>query len=290
MKKLLLSSAAVLGLTASAMAADLPRRAAPPVYAPAIPVFTWTGFYVGANAGYAWADNNRDGTIFVPAGTLAPSIPAAGTVVNNFGFGNDGNDDGFTIGGTAGFNYQMGAIVLGVEGDLNWADIGSNNNNNAFGVGFGNTVTFVPPGGAAGTYTFVGANRGGFDWFGTVRGRVGVAFDRALVYATGGFAFANGNDGNSGFCGGAFFAGCGNNDDWRSGWTVGGGVEYAFTNTLTAKIEGLWVSLDEGNRGGGLVAIPAAGNPNPPVLLATGNRNDNDFFVARVGLNYKFGM
>ncbi len=65
MKKLLLSSVALLGFTAGAMAADLPRRAAPPIYAP-IPVFTWTGFYVGVNAGYGWKDT--DDNTFLTSG------------------------------------------------------------------------------------------------------------------------------------------------------------------------------------------------------------------------------
>jgi outer membrane immunogenic protein len=289
MKKLLLSSVALLGLSVAASAADLPRRAAPPVYAP-VPVFTWTGFYVGVNAGYAWGDNNNDGTVFVPAGALAPGVPVAGTTVNTFGLGvgNGGDDGGFTAGGTAGYNWQAGGFVFGVEGDINWADINGGNNN---GFGFGNTVTFVPPGGAAGTYTFVGSGRGGFDWFGTLRARVGVAFDRTLVYATGGFAFASGGDSNNnglgfglGCAGFAFGCGFNNDDDWRSGWTIGGGVEYAFTNNLTAKIEGLWVSLDGGN-GNGVVAIPVAGNPNPPVRLNGNNNSDNEFFVARLGIN-----
>lgn len=277
MKKILLSSVALLGLTVAAGAADLPRRAAPPMFAP-IPVFTWTGFYVGVNAGYAWADRNSDDVVFVPAGALAPGIPAVATTVNTFGFGT-GNDDGFTVGGTVGFNYQMGAIVLGLEGDLNWADIG--NSSNAFG---GNTVTFTPPGGLPGTYTFAGNGGRGIDWFGTIRGRIGVAFDRALIYGTGGFAFAGGGDNNA-FCGG-LLVGC-NNDDSRSGWAAGGGVEYAFTNNLTAKLEGLYVNLDRSR--GGVVAVPVAGNPNPAVFLASPTRGDDDFFVVRAGINYKFG-
>ncbi|HLM40985.1 MAG TPA: porin family protein, partial [Microvirga sp.] len=75
MKKILLSSVALLGLTAGAMAADLPSRAAPAPVFSAVPVFTWTGFYVGVNAGYGWQDNN-DSSVFVPAGTIAAGSPA----------------------------------------------------------------------------------------------------------------------------------------------------------------------------------------------------------------------
>ena len=197
--------------------------------------------------------------------------------------------------GRAGLVERIRAAPKGVgrKRQASAADHINGGNNNGFG--FGNTVTFVPPGGAAGTYTFVGSGRGGFDWFGTLRARVGVAFDRTLVYATGGFAFASGGDSNNnglgfglGCAGFAFGCGFNNDDDWRSGWTIGGGVEYAFTNNLTAKIEGLWVSLDGGN-GNGVVAIPVAGNPNPPVRLNGNNNSDNEFFVARLGINYKFG-
>src|SRR4051812_50049228 len=102
MKKFLLSSVALLGFTAGAMAADLPRRAAPQYFAP-IPVFTWTGFYVGVNAGYGWSsdDNNNcigcfGGTVVAvdttPGGAaVAPLAPPPGPVLtgNNIGGGGD---------------------------------------------------------------------------------------------------------------------------------------------------------------------------------------------------------
>jgi outer membrane immunogenic protein len=80
----------------------------------------------------------------------------------------------------------------------------------------------------------------GIEYFGTVRARAGVAFDRVLVYATGGFAFGGFDGGNGGFVD--------DGDDIQGGYAVGGGIEYAFTNNLTAKIEGLYVNLDRGNK------------------------------------------
>src|SRR5215211_1928236 len=182
MKKILLASVALLGFAGAASAADLPVRAAPPApIIAAVPVFTWTGFYVGVNAGYGW--NTNDDFIFNDV---------------RYDLGDDG---GFVGGAQAGYNYQIGSFVVGLEGDIQYAD-------------FGGDDVVLSDGSVA--------DFNNSDWFGTVRARAGVAFDRALIYATGGFAFA----------------------DDATGWTVGGGLEYAFTNNLSAKIEGLYVNLD----------------------------------------------
>ncbi|WP_230532915.1 outer membrane protein [Microvirga roseola] len=210
MKKILLSSVALLGFTAGAMAADLPSRVAPVPVVAAAPIFTWTGFYVGVNAGYGWNANDN-------------------IVINGVVYDLD-SDGGFLGGAQAGFNYQMGSFVVGLEGDIQWVDLGDDDRYNT----------------VLGYY-----DRGSDDWFSTVRARAGVAFDRALIYATGGFAFTDGN----------------------SGWTLGGGIEYAFTNNLTAKVEGLYVNLDGDNDRFGVV----------------GYDNDLEFGLVRAGLNFKFG-
>ncbi|WP_262028936.1 outer membrane protein [Microvirga sp. Mcv34] len=207
MKKILLSSVALLGLASGALAADLPSRRAPAPIIAAVPVFTWTGFYVGVNAGYGW--NTNDDFIF-----------------NNVRY-NLSDDGGFVGGAQAGYNYQIGSFVVGLEGDIQYADFG------------GNDVIL-----ADGTV----ADFNNSDWFGTVRARAGVAFDRALIYATGGFAFADG----------------------ATGWTVGGGIEYAFTNNLSAKVEGLYVNLDQDDN-------------------FLGINRDAEFGVVRAGLNFRFG-
>src|SRR5215218_5627268 len=263
MKKILLSSVALLGLTAGAMAADLPSRVAPaPVFA-AVPVFTWTGFYVGVNAGYGWQDNN-DGSVFVPAGTIAGT--GAGTIV----YGDD-NGDGFVGGGQIGYNYQIGSFVLGIEADLQWADLGGNNGTALVPAAF-TAAGFVPAGTA-----------GGIDWFGTVRARAGVAFGQALIYATGGFAYGGADDDDDQF-------GLVNNDDVRTGWVLGAGVEYAFTNNLTLGAEGLWVNLDQENNRAFIGTVPAAGGGRRAVFVpGSDDDEDNEFFVARAKLNFKFG-
>jgi len=211
MKKILLSSVAFLGLATGALAADLPSRRAPAPVIAAVPVFTWTGFYVGVNAGYGWNAND--------------SITVGGV---RFDLDDEG---GFVGGAQAGYNYQIGSFVVGLEGDIQYADFGGDDRFDFDGDGILDDDF----------------NRS--DWFGTVRARAGVAFDRALIYATGGFAFA----------------------DDATGWTVGGGLEYAFTNNLSAKIEGLYVNLDQDDNG--FFAID----------------NDAEFGVVRAGLNFRFG-
>jgi outer membrane immunogenic protein len=257
MKKFLLAGVALSGLVTAgaASAADLPRRSAPPmapIVTPAIPIFTWTGFYVGANAGYGWG-NSGSNTMFVAPGAI-PGFDG-GTIAYS------GSDAGFVGGGQAGYNYQIGSFVVGVETDIQWADLA----NGRVGLATGD----FPAG-------FVPATRGaGIDWFGTARARAGFAFDRALIYATGGFAYGGGGD-SSGI----------NGSDTRTGWVLGGGAEYAFTNNLTFGLEGLWVNLDSSNTTG---VIGTAGTPPVPVVAAgVDDKNGNDFFVARAKVNFKF--
>jgi outer membrane immunogenic protein len=333
------------------MAADLPRRAAPPVFAP-VPVFTWTGFYVGVNAGYGWGDDGDDlfghhhrfSDLTVPQGGpfFAPVVPAFPA---GFGTGfvpsSGGNRDGFVGGAQVGWNFQFtpgSGLVVGVEADIQWADFGGGNNNiGFFGDNFG-IAAVVPPApgfgpvgvgiagvvpGAPGNVAFFNRHHGlggdGSDWFATFRGRVGWAFDRVLVYATAGFAYAeNGGGGNAFFGGvtnggqitGPFYIspaaaaagatvgtsgllGRSGRDEW--GWVLGGGVEWAFTNNLTFKVEGLWVGFDEGDNGFFGDQVVGVTNRGAPIhsnnVFGFGGGSDNgDVFIARVGVNWKFGL
>ncbi|NNM71802.1 outer membrane protein [Enterovirga aerilata] len=274
MKKILLSSVAFLGLTAGAMAADLPsRRAAPAPYV-AVPVFTWTGFYVGVNAGYGFdvGTNANNPYAVSPAGPATLSAPLGGYTGTVFPGGN-GNRDGFVGGGQIGYNYQIGNFVVGLEADIQYADLVSNRSG---------TTVLVP--GVAGFFGATG-NRQGVDWFGTVRGRVGYAWDRLLVFGTGGFAYGDGPDN----CNSTFAAGrCVGNNDIRTGWAAGGGVEYAFTPNLTGKLEALYVNLDR-NAASRYVGDFVAGGTATPVFVNGRGARDEEFVVVRAGLNYKFG-
>lgn len=264
MKKFLLSTVALFGLTVGAVAADLPRSTPAQAPVPYAPAFTWTGFYAGVNAGYAWADSSAD-SFYVPPGGV-PGFPGAfGTV----SYGSDSSDGGFTGGGQIGYNWQFGSFVVGAEADLQYADLGSGSYTYFFPATF--PASYVAP-----------APGGGIEWFGTVRLRAGVAFDRLLVYATGGFAYGGGDSNNNNF----FVVGNGD-DDVNTGWVLGGGVEYAVTPNVILGVEGLYVSLDREGRSGGGYYFAAPGVA-VPVSTLDNDSNDNEFGVVRAKLNYKF--
>ena len=273
-KKLLLASAATALLTGAASAADLPRRAAPPPVFTPVPVFTWTGAYFGINAGYAFdASSRTNNTFAVPFPYAAP-----GTVAS---FRNR-SQDGFSGGAQIGYNWQItpgSGVVIGVEADAQYLDFGRNRNN-----------AFISGAVAPGYYLTDPRGLSSLDYFGTVRGRLGYAFDRTLVYGTGGFAYGSGSADRS-------FGGYAGNDSFRTGYAVGGGIEYALptdsflnffrSNAVTLKVEGLYVNLDRNTRNQGAFVINAANNF--PVVYNNIGRRDDEFAVIRAGLNYKFG-
>ena len=241
------------GLSA-ATAADLPQ-APPPAPIIAAPIFTWTGFYVGGNLGWGWRDSNNDPVILT-----GPGVPG-GLEGGTLFFGNN-NDATFTGGGQIGYNYQIGSWVIGAEADIQ----GINNDNNS-------NVVFIPGPGFAGGDFVPGEFENGADWWGSARLRAGVAFDRFLVYATGGLAYTEDN----------------------TGWALGGGVEWAMpvnwfgSSAVTLGLEGLWVSIDQDDdstRPTGTFT-PVGGAP-VNVFLPRSN-DEQDFFVARAKLNFKFG-
>jgi outer membrane immunogenic protein len=282
MRALLLASTALVGMAASALAADLPsRRAAPAPYV-AVPVFTWTGFYVGVNAGYGFDTGRRNNGAFAfgPATGVTLSGPLAATsgIITPPA---TNTRDGFVGGGQIGYNYQIGNTVIGLEADGQYADLRTRRSGM---LGFTPVLATFPVG--AGFAPAMG-NRQGIDWFGTVRGRLGYAWDRLLVFGTGGFAYGDGpNTCNSVGAGGVNR--CVNNGI-RTGWTAGGGIEYAFTPNLTGKIEALYVNLGRSNAsryvGDFLAPVTFA---RTPVFVNGRRARDEEFVVVRAGLNWKF--
>jgi outer membrane immunogenic protein len=163
---------ALAAMTISASAADIPRRPPPPpVVAPPV-VYNWSGFYIGGHLGGKWADHDGDIFLdqfvgFTPLGLLA--------------FGNGGKDDetAFIGGGQIGFNWQAGSWVFGVEGDFS-----ATSAERTF-VCCGPLVSPLVPFVQGDTISVKN------DWQASIRGRIGYAWDRFMVYATGGIAFAN---------------------------------------------------------------------------------------------------
>ena len=302
MKKLLTSLAAFTALTTVASAADLPRRAAPPVFTP-VPVFTWTGFYAGINAGYGFGlEDSRDPTLIATADPRVVNGPATSLNVAGIAFDNGGRNDGFVGGGQIGYNYQFtpgSGVVVGIEADAQYADLGGRNGRNGACGTAGIACAFTPGAALQPGVTLINpTGLQGLDFFGTVRGRIGYAFDRVLFYGTGGFAYGS-------FGGGRAV----DTDDFRTGYAVGGGIEYALptdsflnffrSSAVTLKVEGLYVNFDGNNSrygfanaGGTIVTatpLPAIAPTTASVIFNNFARRDNDFAVIRAGLNYKFG-
>jgi outer membrane immunogenic protein len=191
---------AIAGTAGIASAADMGAPA--PVYTKApimAPMFSWTGFYIGANVGGAWGNSSDTNAFFAPL-----------TSTGNF------STSGVLGGGQAGYNWQFGSWVLGIETDGDWSNVkGSTSNGLCAGV----TCTTSD------------------SWVGTTRGRLGYAVDHWLFYGTGGVAY-----GDIKFTDlpAAFIF---NGSSTNTGWAAGGGIEYAFTSQWSAKLEYLHVDL-----------------------------------------------
>jgi outer membrane immunogenic protein len=152
------------------------------------------------------------------------------------GGGDFGSPTGGLVGGTVGYNYQIGQFVAGLEGDWDWADL---NKNGVNGLGpYSNKV----------------------DQLMTARGRAGIALDRALLYVTAGYAGVEDKVNVPGVL---------SSTDWRSGGAFGGGIEYAFTNNISAKAEYIYAPFESKS-------------------YVAGYKNNLDLSLVRAGLNYKF--
>lgn len=238
----LLASVSSLALIGASGAADMPTKAPAPIPAP---VLSWTGPYIGLNLGAAW--NNTE---FSELST--PRYAFSSSILNPFWSPDDAS---FTVGGQIGYNFQAGNFVFGVEGDVNW-------------VNGQTSASFAPPV----TFGFVNATSE-FDWMATIRGRAGVAFSQVLIYGTGGVAFARFSDawGYTSF-GAREFA----NDETRTGWVAGGGIEYMFNRNWTVKVEALYADFGSTD-----VTISALG-------ATYTSRFQHTVTTARAGLNWKW--
>ncbi len=244
-------------MAGSALAADLPSRKAP--VAPPPPPPLWTGYHVGVNIGGGWGAGNGNGNAYNLLGM-------------NGGYTNNLNG-GSALGGIqVGYDYQFGGlglggmgIVAGVETDFQGSGL----------YGKQNSVISVPtavgPFAANTPYTYSSLDR--LDYFGTVRGRLGITVTPTLlVYGTGGFTYGFVYRGVSGYSGSYSSA-------LQTGWNAGGGVEWMFMPNWSTKVEYLYSDISGGNNNG------AWGN------WGTGLNNINNhtrWNTVRAGLNYHF--
>ena len=237
-----------LTLTAPAGPEVLPSGKEMKEFAPAPPPeCNWTGFYIGINAGYAWMDTEVSDLDFLNVGPP----------VQSFSF----DPNGPVAGGQVGYNFQpLRWLVLGVEGDAGYLGVD------------GRKTQPGSPGGL----TFAEINPG---TYATARGRIGVARDCLLLYATGGW-FGSDYERrvvDNQICSCGFPLGGGRDDDFRSGYTVGGGLEWMFKPHWTMRVEYLYFNV-----GDETVNVH---------IRQTGNFRfgfDDDGNIVRAGLNYKF--
>jgi outer membrane immunogenic protein len=238
----------------TAAAADL---APEPMYtkAPPLPaLYNWTGFYAGVNVGGSWG--RQDVSLLTPAGALINSM----------------HPDGVIGGGQIGYNWQYNSPwVFGLEADIQGS---GQRSDGTFGLpaiacAVGAIGCFPVPASAI-------AYQDKLEWFGTVRGRIGYAIGdqgRWLPYITGGLAYGQHNINGSGNLGATAVAFSSTNTS--VGWTIGAGMEWAFADRWSAKLEYLYMDL------GSAPTIPITATS----VITAGRLTDN---IARVGVNYHF--
>jgi outer membrane immunogenic protein len=273
----LLATVAVVGFTSIASAADLPVKA--PVYKAPVEaaVHNWAGFYVGANAGYAWSAGEANYTVDpffagAPIGTASGDAGRAALAATSTHV----SDRGFTGGVQAGYNLQFRNIVVGVEVDFNSLRL----DNSADTVGFSGTpVPWIDN-----VHTSIKT-----DWLLTVRPRVGVAWNEFLLYATGGLAVTRLTtfQSQSNILVTTLSSGYSESvsgSETKTGWTVGGGLEYAVSDHWTLKGEYLYTDFG---------SVNLTGTAGPPTSFGFGGQPFTHTFdlhvsTVRAGINYKF--
>ena len=278
MKKLVVLSLSVLGLfSSSAFGADLVKSKPA---APAAPAFTWTGFYVGINAGGSWANRTANPALFWTSSDPLPTPDYLTTgAPTPFNIGSAG----FIGGLQAGYNYQLGQFVVGAEIDFMGAALAGSGSDSKSYI---STVSLFPT--TNDITTKVEQN-----WLSTLRARAGFSVDRILVYATGGLAFGNvqttSNAVNAtpdmpyvGYWSGS-------RNEIKLGYAVGAGVEYALTNNWIIRGEYLYYNLGSATS----YAYPTTQNwynipgPNTIEILGKG-KITVDGNIVRAAISYKF--
>ena len=261
MKALLLAAAGLLVVIAvrPASAADMSM----PLKAPTVPVYNWTGLYIGANFGGGWGQTQF---------TLADNFGEVGSG----GYGSSGTFGG----GQIGFNYQFSSNwVAGVEADADWASITGLSSGCVTLGGVGVT-------GCSSSNTKLGD-------FGTVRGRLGYAWNNMLLYGTGGWAWSRSSSTSSvtcinpgGGCPGLSAiapSGQGSATITPPGWTAGAGVEWGFLPNWTVRVEYQHLEFDNAGTNYTFLGAPVVIGP-----LSAHTQTNTGSDTVRLGVNYRF--
>jgi outer membrane immunogenic protein len=274
MKKIIGAGIGLLALTGVAAAADLAKKA--PVYkAPPVIVdpWSWTGFYIGLNAGYSWGKSDTDATFRNNTTGVLLAASSSSFKLN-----------GGIAGGQIGANWQSGVWVLGLEADIQWSGQKGSTNFLCPVIGLGGPCNLITGGPGVGVVPTASFNQK-LEWFGTVRGRLGVTpTPTTLLYVTGGLAY--GEIETDGVITGTTVLGVATSSTFsqsvvKTGWTVGAGLEGRLSGNWTGKIEYLYMDLGSVSGFGTLLTS------NPPLRFDYSSRiTDN---ILRVGINYKFG-
>jgi outer membrane immunogenic protein len=240
----LVSGALALTLSAiavSANAADIYRAPEGGYKDPPVAATLWAGSYIGVNGGYAWGGESD----LVLSGLHVLVQPDPAHFKPEGGFG----------GGQIGHNWQRGAVVFGIEADIQAADLS-----------------------ASGFTDHRGFAKTNLDWFGTVRGRLGYSVGSALLYGTGGFAVGGAKDEV------VWLTVTRKNDGVATGYAAGGGIEYAFSPKWSGKVEYQYINLG-GDNLSYTAHDPFTGDPTG---TAAGKFN-HEYNTVRGGLNYHIG-
>jgi outer membrane immunogenic protein len=263
-RRVLAAVVTLAALHGGALAADLPARSytKAPVVDPGI---NWSGFYAGVNAGYGRGNAPTSLDINdVEQGVIQNGVnnPLPSTL----------HPQGFVGGGQVGYNAQFGSVVAGLEADIDYANLRKTDAaSGAFFIG--------------GILTTTVETR--IDWFGTLRARLGILpVNNVLLYATGGLAYGQVRTATTASnipafsCNGlVVYCGAGTTSGVSVGWTVGGGIEYAFAPNWT--IRGEYLYLDLGSKSVTFADRDVAGG-----LLTS--RTNFTAQIGRAGLNYRF--
>jgi outer membrane immunogenic protein len=270
-----------LGATiSSAMAADLPARM--PVKAPVAvaEVYNWNGFYIGGNGGYSWGRSRTDANFFNSATGAAIAPPVGSVTAGDF------NLRGGVAGGQAGWNWQTGSFLFGLETDFQWSGEKGSTAFLCAATGAGGPclpgATFLPTSAGAGTAVSISQQ---IEWFGTFRARAGMLFAPSVLgYVTGGLAYGSvktdlgltSTIANT--LAGTPVAAAASASTTHAGWVIGAGIEAMFAQNWSGKLEYLYMDLGTYSN---TVALAA-----PPIGVQVNSRITDNIF--RAGINYHF--